>query len=308
MNQFYNLLTKTKHEKKRDTLIEDYIRKSETKYKELIQRYKLWVEYLKRSSNYKNVCDWFSRTKQDIPYPDEIQKYDLKPTGLEDYIFYAVSYERLRSDSPYLPLKNLLPHVELMFTKLKPFEDMFSDTFFLWAMNAGFPSRFGFEMLMNLFVFGDIFRDPPQMTTLRIMHLINGRNKARAFRSEEIIDLLFSHIEREMFQDNVPSLDAFKHALKRVLKSNILLSICLVDPFEDADLTVKQIKRLINERREFISKSRNKPDWFDFFKPDQFEYPASKNFRLDDLKKHLQLYDIKQDGMRVRPQDYWVHI
>jgi len=182
MTTFCDKLIQELDKDARNELIEEYLRDSEKRYGDQIQKYKLWSEFLKRSGRFKEVCEWFEEAKKGHPYPDEIQKCELNLEYLEDFFFFVSSYDHIRGGSPLVPLKNLMHLVSLMLDGSEIFRVGLSGTFFSWVIDAGFPSTFKIEMLMNLFIFGNVYADPDQGITLRAVHFIDVGNQARAVK------------------------------------------------------------------------------------------------------------------------------
>jgi hypothetical protein len=174
------------------------------------------------------------------------------------------------------------------------FRDILAETFFVWAVDAGFPKEYEAEALMNLFVFGNVFKDPKQIMLLRILLLIETRNKLYAYKLRDIIDSIFKHIETDPFflaNREASSIEEYKHQLKRFLSSDFFLNISLLDPYENKDKTIDAIKDLIDIRRS--TQSDIDKAHFEFFKPDQFEWPTG-NIRIDELERYLKVYDLKR--------------
>jgi hypothetical protein len=304
MDLFYKQLRPGKKHKNINKEVADYISglKTQQKFlKETLPRYQLWVESLRRSSKYKAICDWFVEARQQYPYPELILEYKLESTGIEDYLFFAHTYENIRESSPFRFLKDEVNGgIPMLFEDDSLFEIIYNDSFFLWAKKAKYPTESGFETLMNLFVFGNIFIDYPDVTTLRIFHLIDRCNKARVIRTEGVIDVLFKHIEREIFnKDEIHPAEEYRKEIKKFFKSNFFLSFCLTDPFENVDATLEEIKGQIEKRRESIEYKNEISEQYSFYNPGEFEYPISGSFRLDDLTTYLKVYDMKCSGMKV---------
>jgi hypothetical protein len=290
----HSLIAKQRTGKRRDEEIEKLLKDAESEYPDLLERYSLWGEFLKRSKTFKRVCLWFEKAREEYPYPDDIRKHKLKPQYLEDYFFFADTYERVRS--PLLPLKTYsIPIVTAMRSGIAIMRDALSGTFFSWAVDAGFPAEFEVEMLMNLFVFGNVYEDSSLAVKLRSIHLIQKRSENRAFRLGEAIDVVFRHIEENehYIKGSEHSVEDFKSALKRFFGSDVpMLTVCLVDPFENTDKTIDAIKELIIKRRSSLS--RLDVD-FTQIQADQFECPT-KNFRVDEVRRYLKAYDLKESG------------
>jgi hypothetical protein len=297
MTTFIDQLIHEAKQDGREKLVQGYLKRKDKEHGDLIQRYLLWGEYLKRSKGFIETCQWFQEAKAKHPYPEEVRKHGFAPAYLEDYLFFIDTYDRQRP--PLVPLKTgCLPLVRMSLEKGGIFRDMLSGTLFGWAAEAGFPAELRVEMLMNLFVFGNVSQDPVQALKLRAIKLIEARNMARAFRIEEGIDTIFGHIESDNYMflgDAAHTVDDFKNALRRFLSSDIILTVCLVDPYENTDKTLEAVKVLINERRKKLSELGID---FSQLQGDQFECPTP-NLRMDELKTYLKVFDLRQKGKKM---------
>jgi hypothetical protein len=297
MTEFHNLIIKVTDRKKRDQVIQEYVSDAENKYEDLIQIYKLWSEYLARSKKFKKVCNWFEKAREKHPYPEQIRKYELSPKFLENYIFFVTTYDHLQEDSPHMSLKTVSYLVKLILAGNEMIRLALSDTFFSWAMDAGFPTKFEIEMLMNLFVFGNIHIDPDQSITLRAVHLINAKSKARAVRLDRVIDTIFLHVEtnENFLNGREASVEDFKTQLKRYFETNPMLAIYLANPYHNIERTLSAVKELITEMRSDLDKKGIVAEQFSAFESDQFECPKG-NIHTDELIRYLKAYDLKIDG------------
>jgi hypothetical protein len=279
--------------------IQEYLKWATQTYNDDVQKFELWVEYLKRSDKFKKVCEWFQKTKRKNPYPSDLKECKHKVSYIEDYLIFATHYNKLRSESPLITLKTRLSYIHLMRDNSELFRDISEGTFFVWAVDAGYPEYYQTETLLNLFVFGNIFKDPKEITLLRVLNLIESRNKSYAFKLGDIIDTIFKHIETHpLFLDGrEASTEEYKHRLKLFFDSDFFLNISLIDPFENKDKTTDAIKDLIEKRRANLSSIDKKQ--FGLFKPDQFEWPTG-SIRVDELKRYLQSYDLKLKGYKNR--------
>jgi hypothetical protein len=297
MTELHNLIIKVADRKERDQMIQEYVTDAENRYEDLIQIYKLWSEYLARSKKFKKVCNWFEKAREKHPYPEQIRKYELAPKFLENYIFFVTTYDHLQADSLHLPLKNLIHLVRLILDGSEISRLAFSDTFFSWAVDAGFPTTFEIEMLINLFVFGNVHADPDQSITLRAVHLIDAKSKARAVKLERVIDTIFLHVEtnENFLNSREASVEDFKTQLKRYFEINPMPTIYLANPYYNIERTLSAVKQLITEMRSDLDKKGIVAEQFSAFESDQFEGPMG-NVRMDELERYLKTYDLKMDG------------
>jgi hypothetical protein len=195
-----------------------------------------------------------------------------------------------------MPLKNLSSLVKLMLEGNEMFRLALSDTFFSWAADADFPTAFEIEMLMNLFVFGNVHTDPDQSITLRAIHLIDARKKARAVKLERVIDTIFLHVEsnENFLNGREASVEDFKTQLRRYFDTNPMPIIYLANPYYNIEKTLSAVKQLITEMRSDLDKKGIVAEQFSAFKSDQFEGPMA-NVRMDELKRYLMTYDLKKE-------------
>ena len=300
MKKFYESLIELKDEDEINRIIAGYLKNIETNHKEDIQKYQLWMDYLKRSDKFLQACEWFEETKKKYPYPSELEQYKHKLGYIEDYLVFASTYNELFSESPLFELKDFLTMLKSL-RGIDIFNTMISGTFFSWAIESGYPADFEIEMLMNLFVFGNIYKDPVNVDLLRIIHILESRRRVSVYRLNEIIDLIFRHIEKDEYWLNgrEPSIDEFKSNLKRFFETDMLLPLCLFNPYENKDKTLELISKLIDERRRVLDDAGANVNHFRSGTADMFESPQ-QNIRLDELKRYLKAYDLQKDGKSIK--------
>jgi hypothetical protein len=303
MTKTYNVLVGLKDANEIDELIQDCMKKADSEHSENIKKYKLWEEYLKRSEKFREVCEWFEQAKQRHPYHLETNKFKYVPKSLKDYSVFASTYDQLKSSNPLLPLKSLVPMLGALRNGAEIFRDMFSETFFSWAIAAELPERYEPELLMNLFVFGNVHKEPPEAQMLRFIHLIESCGKPSVFKLHEIVDTIFKHVESDQsFLDRrePSSLNDFKHHFKRFLETDMFLTLCIFNPYKNKDQVKEMVGKLIDERRTMgTDPQAAEDDFFGFFEPDQFEC-LQGNIRVDELERYLKTYDLKQGGKTNR--------
>jgi hypothetical protein len=280
-----------------DPIIQKYISKARNACKDDIQKFELWIEYLKRNNTFESVCQWFEEARNNHPYPPSLKECKHKIGYIEDYFVFTNNYSDFCSISPLFsqhPLKDSLPSIDIMRKHAEIGGALLAGNFFDWAFFAGFPKEHEIEMLMNLFVFGNIFKDPKQITLLRVLFLIASRMRRYAYKFSDILDMDFKIRDRDQsfLDDSPPTIEEYKMILKW-LSSDFFFSISLLNPYENKDKTIEAIKKLIDERRSGLSSSDKRK--FEILKSDQFLWPTG-NIRVDELERYLKVYDLKRKG------------
>ena len=305
MKTLFEQLKSVKSMEEADAVISAHPTVAERKTGDILEQFQLWIEYLKRSETYKKVCEWFAETKEGAPYPETLTEEVGGEAGnidaLRDYFVFAAGYQRYRDQSPLVPLKQHFHFVSAL-KSIPLFDDLLADTFFVWAKKAGFLSKYNPEMLMNLYVFGDVHQEPTNVSAARVVHIIE--NRRFVYRLDEIMDVIFKHIENDenSFSDVYESPDTYKTALKRYFKRHLTPTICIIDPHENMDKMIENIKDEIGILREIYpdpKKSQNAKLLYSEFKPDQFEWPTAY-IRLDGLKRYLEVYDLQVAGTKYK--------
>lgn len=280
-----------------DPIIQKYISKARNACKDDIQKFELWIEYLKRNNTFESVCQWFKEARNNHPYPPSLKECKHRLGYIEDYLVFTNNYSDFCSVSPLFsqhPFKDSLPPIDLMRKHAEIGLPLPGENFFYWAFFAGFPKEYKIEMLMNLFVFGNIFKDPKQITILRTIFLIESRMKRYACKFSDIIDMDFKIRDSDQsFSDaRPPTIEEYKQILK-LLSSDFFFSISLLNPYDNKDKTIEAIKKLIDEKRSDLLKSDKKK--FEILKSEQFLWPTG-NLRIDELERYLKAYDLKRKG------------
>ena len=305
MKTLFEQLKSVKSMEEADAVISDHPTVAERKTGDILDQFLLWIEYLKRSATYKKMCDWFSGAKESTPYPEALTEKvggdAVAIDALRDYFVFAADYERYRNQSPLVPLKQHFHFVSAL-KNIPLFDDLLADTFFVWAKKAGFLSKYKPEMLMNLYVFGDVHQESTNVSAARVVHIIE--NRRFVYRLDEIMDVIFGHVEKNenFLDDRDVSADEFKAELKRYFKRHLTPTICIIDPHENMDKMIEDIKDEIGILREIYpdpKKSQKAKLLYSEFKPDQFEWPTG-NVRMDELKRYLLAYDLKASGKKNR--------
>ena len=123
----------------------------------------------------------------------------------------------------------------------------------------------------------------------------------RPVKLEKVIDTIFLHVEtnEHFLNGREASVEDFKAYLKRYFETVPMLAIYLVNPYDNIDKTLGAVKELIKEMRNGLSKKGIDADLFTDFKGDQFECPSG-NIRMDELKRYLKVYDLKESGKKER--------
>ena len=300
MKTLFEQLNSVRSMEEADAIISAHPTLVERKPGDILDQFLLWIEHLKRSATYKKVCDWFVGSKERKPYPkaltEDVDEEARKIDALVDYFVFAADYQQWRNVSPLLPLKQRYLLLKAFYGPI--FEIQFADTIFQWAQNAGYPDEYGPAMLMNYFVFGNVYQEPANVSTARAIHIIE--NRRYVYRLDEILDVIFGHVERDdsFLGEMDASPDQFKAQLKRYFKMHLTPTICIVDPHENMDKMIEDIKDEIGMLRDIYpdpKKSQSAKLLFSEFKPDQFEWPTG-NVRMDELKRYLQAYDLKTSG------------
>jgi len=297
MKKFYESLIDIKDDGERDQIITEYLRNAGIKHKENIQKYQLWIKYLKRSEKFIEACEWFEKAKKQYPYPSEFKQYKHKLGYLEDYYIFAAEYSEKYSRDPLYTLSFMSKSLKILRAGLKGS----IDSFFSWAIDSDFPANFEDEMLMNLFVFGNIHKDPVDAYLLRIIHIIESQGKRNVFDLNEIIDRIFGLVEYddELLDKRELSLQEFKTELKKFFKSEDFFSFfCMIDPYENKEKIFDSFGKLIDRKRRILEDSDFKED-LPKLRDVKFEYPQ-ENIRIDDLERYLEAYDLQKDGKSIQ--------
>jgi hypothetical protein len=264
------------------------------------EAYNFWIEFLKRSNNYKATCEWINPKKLSHPYPGITDTDGQLAPEMLDFIFFSHTILKLYAVRPRITLSVL---VDYGLKNLKKNSTLFVGEFFKWAFDAGFP--YDDEMLMNYLVFGDVFNPSPLAKfffDLRVSFLIQLNDMANVYELHETIDATFLMAEKmaEKELGRKPNLDEFKESLSGFLTDEPRLHITIRNPFNNKDEIINRISDMIESRR---SKTENlyfkHKKEHDFFEPNRFELPGS-NLREDELKRYLKVYDLKSNGKKTK--------
>jgi hypothetical protein len=293
----YEILKHQNVKDEKDQKIQNYVDQARKNCKDDIQKFELWIEYLKRSSVFKDVCQWFEEARNNHPYPPSLKEYKHKLGYIEDYLVFTSNYKDLCSLLPFFPHFPLKHSLSLIDKKREHFKISglpLGGDFFDWAIYAGFPEEYETETLMNLFVFGNIYKSPEQITLLRILFLIESRKSTYALELDDIFNLEFQVSDNnQSFFDDRPATNEEKFLMLKKLLSDFYLPIGLPNPHDNKDKTIEVVKDIIDKRRSELSKIDKKK--FESFKLDQFEWPTG-NIRIDELERYLKAYDLKRKG------------
>jgi hypothetical protein len=273
------------------------IETSKKKYHNLVQKYELWREFLKRSERYYQVCQWIKLKRKTKPYP--IKSRGNHSDEILDFGLFGETYLYINAIKPPVTLDRYFAIV-LKNMKKDP-NKAIAGSFFLWALENEFP--FDDELLMNYFVFGNIFDEnklAKSFNAFRLILIIELQNRAKVFELHETMKFTFEMVEQLATQalGREPTIHEFKEWFESLIKNDYRLHICISNPYKNKDELMKLVSDLIDNRREndLNSPGLHEKD-FEFFDPNRFEVPGKK-IRTDDLKRYLDVYDQKQQGKK----------
>jgi hypothetical protein len=291
----YKKLIECRINDEKDEIVTEYIDKSTNEFRDDFERFQLWTQYLKQSDNYKKACSWFKKVRIKHDYPPELNGCKHQLSYIEDYFVFAVSYNKLRSESPLLSLKHNFPLINIARNGQELFKEIFSGTFFGWAIEYGFPKKLSTEMLVYLYLYGNLYDDPEEITSLRVFELIRQHKNMCVYRAGEIIDVIYKHVEDVLLNGESPTIEEFKNHLKHFLESDLTLTVTMINPYDNRDKTLAAISELIETRRARLPR-QTIDQGFEFYQSDQFEWPTS-NFRMDELNRYLKVFSFNKEGM-----------
>lgn len=204
--------------------------------------YKLWWEYLKRSDDYKEFCEWMrkKRINNKIPVPDKFKK-DSKGNAPKELINFLTFHDihAFSFDEWWEIHKERLDYKKTYHNLLKPIEDYAN------------------------FIEGDF---------------------------DDCIESFKRYEGRE------PSLKEFKKYFCQLLKQrSSMFSYFMVTITEDKSV-------LKNEFNKIISSQRKKPYVKSSISIKRNSYPRrdEKHIRIDELKKYLDVYDLRQQKLKPK--------
>ena len=277
--------------------LNEMLEASKKKHHDLVQKYELWREYLKRSEKYYQVFQWIKLKRKTKPYP--IKSRENYSDEVLDFGLFGETYLHINSIKPPVTL-------DMYFSKVlknmkENGEESIAGSFFLWAFENGFP--FEDEMLMNYFVFGNIFDEVKVAETLnafRVILIIELQNRAMAFELHETMKFTFEMVEQMATQalGREPTIHEFKKWFESLIKNDYRLHICIPNPYKNKDELMILVSDLIeNRRKENWDFSEANKKGIEFFNPNRFEVPGTK-IRIDELKRYLEVYDQKKQGKK----------
>lgn len=217
--------------------------------------YRLWIEYLKRSKDYKEFCEILRKKKKNpsLPMPDK-----FKNSGTR----YPANYYRFLD----------------IFDKRWTFKEW-------WKYHKKSVSFYN-GIPLKCYVARKILGIEEEFQPKRIV--------------ENYADYLQSDIDNciQQFkfykQGREPSLGEFRERLLYELKEGILspyLTVRIDPRGETTEDILKQVKKIIREKRKAPQIKNRENDFKLYFKP-------STKLRLDELKKYLRVYDLRQQGLK----------
>jgi len=275
--------------------IDSVVSRLEEKHKDNLPKYNLWKEYLKRSDKYKIVCEWVEDAyNKNPPDPDNTQYFEQ---GVVDFSLFASTYLSLFRIKPRITLETYLKILESDGTEQPLF---YKDSFFMWANNVGFP--FGNEMLMNYFVFGNIYNEFQGLSLFRQVLILDFQSKANVYELHEIMVFLFNWAldEATTSLGRNPTFDELRTWLKNLIRDDCSLHITINNPNLSKEDILNRVSDLIDARRNETKDSGSQFDEglrFESlrFSSNRFDCPAG-NLRLDELQRYLKAYDLKKEG------------
>jgi len=292
--EFYEKLGAIEDDGKAQLEIAEHLKKAKRQHGKSLQQHELWREYLKRSDRYRQVCDWFKAAKRRSPYNLDSAACKSNIGYVQDFFMFASSYERLYSP-PFFSLETVLGFTNLAYEN-ELMKGMISDTFFSWAIDAGYPENFGMDMLGKLFVFGNIHEDPPESYLLRVIHILRKRGRVEVFQLHEIFSFVFTGVH-DQYPEKVDraTLQEYQEICKRYVQNSPMLFLGIINPFANKEDVLKVVGDLIDRLRNKIPPDMKKRAKSMLQNECPFELPTTDG-RFDERQRYLKAYGLKQDG------------
>jgi len=265
-------------------------------HKKSLDTYELWREFLKRSKKYEKVCTWF----ENIRTPANTEKSNLFLIGEIAFDLFVDSYLTLKAFNPPVTLENYFSYRLKEVKEHGKLELRGADAFFATAYELGFP--FEDELLMNYFVFGDVFRESEPYRTFRLVLITQTLNLNIVCETHETLNLLFRFAEEKAKKvlGREPTVREFQSALKLALENDHRLHITIANPYQNKDEIQKRISEVIdNRRKNKTERSSSSLQQSPLFKPGRFELPGG-NIRTDELTRYLTVYDLARTGKKTK--------
>jgi hypothetical protein len=278
---------------KQQALIKQHLEQGKVRHKDMIPRYLIWREYLLRSDKYRDVCDWISSIRKTSEIPLLDPKIDHTDKHIQDYLTFAVEYEKRRTPF-YIPLDRLCNSLTLSMvhgrsTHLYDYLPSVAQ----WAIDNGYDRSP--EMLMTYFIFGDIFRDPVEPFLLRVLTILDLKEPKTVFNISDVLEFLYvmADIEAAKEYGKGHSVSQFKDAFTKILTSYDCLVTYIFKPWQNKEVLIRQLNQLLDARREVPGKSGDDIHYIE--ESGQFLFPSGKA-RVDALEKYLNIHDMKAAG------------
>lgn len=250
--------------------------------------YNLWWEYLRRSKNYKKVCLWFREIIDKNP-DSSLEVYN-------SFIVYLLYIMEKDSRVPFY----VMAEMTIKSIQLNPNKHNKATEFFSWVINSKFP--FNNEMLLNYFIFGDIFRNSFDDYYKRADMLLKYRTKFQTSNYSDLtdrIDYIIDWVEESAIEElgRKPTLDEYKKHLRDwFVHDKFHLYTCIFIPSIELDKAKSYISRLIKYRR----KERKYIEEAKYYLPpftERFQYPTG-NIRIAEIERYLNTFDFKKGGKK----------
>lgn len=226
--------------------------------------YKLWIEYLKRSDDYKKFCEILKHNK------------NLK-----------------KKKNPPLPIPGKFKHSRGYIGNFYIFGLIHDKQ---WTFEKWWKRYKGKAFFHNGFPVDDY-----------ISRWVLGVKEE--FKPEGIVEDYVNSLQSDMDicirkfksynQGREPTLSEFKEYFLNELKDGNLSQYITIriDPRgETTDDILKQIKKFIREKRKNLQIRNREFKFIKYFKP-------STKLRLDELKKYLNVYNLKQQIPKLKPKE-----
>jgi len=268
------------------------VEKAKTTHKKEIEIYRLWHEYLKRSRRYGLVCRWFEKnrfafSKKDDSKNDSVLQHDFN-NAFQTYLLFIQFFHFLTPETDF----------ESFFGDVRGGESSRSSIHQSFNNEFGLDFPFEDEMLMNYFVFGNVFKEPYPNKILRWVFLIEKQKRFSVLDLGDTLDMIctFAETTATLTLGRQPKLREYKMALKDAVKDDTWLHLSICNPYDNKDIILKQVSSLIDRKRkenpELFKKYKRKDT---FQKTGRFEIPGT-NLHLDELQKYLDVFDLKKAG------------
>ncbi len=291
--------------------IHEAVKELREKHKDSLPKYDLWRDYLKRSDKYKNVCHWVENAHNEHPLTqgnigketeDVIKQFPHAQDNVNQImdlaLFYA-TFSLFFNRKPVVALQYYLPYLELK-KENKDKNELFRDTFFDWAINAGFP--FENEMMMNYFIFGNVFKEPSSLSSIRHLLILELQERANVHETHEVLEFIFGMVLKEVEEalGREPTIAEFMEKTKNIIRDGFWLNISITNPYENKNDIIKSVSNTIDKRRnETGDFNKLYSDKLSLFSLNRFAYPKS-NIRLDELEEYLKAYDLQKEGKKIK--------